>query len=154
MDVLRLRRPLAAATRKAPAWPAGAALRPFVPEAHAPPAPALLNASYADGVGDIETFEAWWPALQADPEYDPALCFVVEDAHTLVGFAQCWTSAFIKDIAVAPTHRRRGVGGALLQAISASFAARGFTHLDLKVVAGNAPALRFYLAMGFAIASD
>lgn len=134
-----------------PFFPNGVVLRAFGPDRHARQARALLNQSYTSGGGDVQAFEDWWPALQADAEYDADLCFVVEDerTNTLVAFAQCWTSAFVKDIAVAPSHRNQGVARGLLQAISICFAARGHAQLDLKVMANNVPAVELYRSLGF-----
>jgi len=132
-------------------FPSGVVLRAFTPAHHAVKARALLNESYASGGGDVQAFEDWWPALQADAEYDQELCFIVEDERTnlLVAFAQCWTSAFVKDIAVAPSYRNQGVARGLLKAIADCFAARGYEHLDLKVKAYNAPAIELYRSLGF-----
>jgi ribosomal protein S18 acetylase RimI-like enzyme len=125
----------------------------FVPDLHARAARALLNDSYVSGAGQTQTFDDWWPALESDAEYDPQLCFIVEDTESgsLAAFAQCWTSGFVKDIAVASSFRRRGLGRAMLHEISGRFAARGCTQLDLKVVADNVPAIHFYKSIGFEI---
>ena len=65
--------------------------------------------------------------------------------------AQCWTSAFIKDLAVHPRARRRGVGRALMLMAFHAFAKRGATHVDLKVREENASALRLYRDLGMKI---
>jgi ribosomal protein S18 acetylase RimI-like enzyme len=108
-------------------------------------------AAYARGGGYVEPFAIWWPSLIGDAEYDPALCFVAADeAGEIVGVAQCWTSAFVKDLAVAPTARRQGLGAALLCQAFHVFRERGAAHLDLKVEADNPTgALRLYRALGF-----
>ncbi|MEO0550814.1 MAG: GNAT family N-acetyltransferase [Pseudomonadota bacterium] len=87
----------------------------------------------------------------SDDEYDPDLIFVVEDSTTsdLVGFAQCWTSGFIKDIAVAHKHRRNGIASALLIRIFVTFKVRGLASVTLKVQANNrSGALELYQALG------
>ena len=59
-------------------------------------------------------FETWWARLQGDPEFDPALCFLVFGSDdVLAAAALCWTTGFIKDLAVRPEARRRGLGRAL-----------------------------------------
>src|SRR5262245_61080438 len=127
----RLRKSLTGPPPAHTAFPPGIALRPFIPERHARAARALLNESYAEGEGQVTPFEYWWPELKADSEYDAALCFPVEDeSGALAAFAQCWTSAFVKDIAIAPAYRRRGIGKALVAEIARSFIARGASHLD------------------------
>ena len=52
-------------------------------------------------------------------------------------------------LAVAPRHRRRGVGAALLRAVAADARVAGCAKLHLEVRSGN-PAVDLYLAHGFA----
>ncbi|MDJ0921654.1 MAG: GNAT family N-acetyltransferase [Henriciella sp.] len=101
------------------------------------------------------TFDRWWPDLTRDEEYDPDLLFVVEETNTshMVGFAQCWTSGFVKDIAVDGAHRRKGVAASLMSQIFATFKARGLRSVSLKVQADNrSGALQLYHAVGMEIA--
>ena len=51
-------------------------------------------------------------------------------------------------LAVAPDHRRRGIGGTLMRAVIAEVRHAGATTLHLEVRAGN-PACRLYEAHGF-----
>jgi RimJ/RimL family protein N-acetyltransferase len=53
---------------------------------------------------------------------------------------------------VAPEHWRHGAGRALLAAANAQFAAAGHARATLWVLAGNARALAFYEAAGYAVA--
>jgi ribosomal protein S18 acetylase RimI-like enzyme len=147
--VLRLRRSLAEPLPP-PLWPEGVGLVPFEPERHALRIHALLKAAYAGGGGYVEPFGIWWPSLKNDPEYDPALCLVATDEQgEIAGVAQCWTTAFIKDLAVAPTWRRRGLGSALLLEAFHAFRARGAAHVDLKADAHNpSGAVRLYRRHG------
>jgi len=110
---------------------------------------ALLRTAYADGGGSVPDFDDWWWPLVEDREFDPALLIVA--AHPTgqpAGLIQCWTSAFVKDLVVAPDARNRGLGSWLLQHAFAIFAARGASHVDLKVQAGNSGARRFYARHG------
>ena len=52
-------------------------------------------------------------------------------------------------LAVAPDHRRRGVGAALLRAVTADCTGSGIVSFHLEVRANN-DAVRLYLANGFA----
>jgi ribosomal protein S18 acetylase RimI-like enzyme len=99
----------------------------------------------------VEPFGIWWPSLKSDSEYDPALCFVATDEQDrIVGVAQCWTSAFIKDLAVQPDRRGQGLGSALIHEALQAFKQRGASHVDLKVDADNpSGALRLYCSHGF-----
>jgi ribosomal protein S18 acetylase RimI-like enzyme len=65
--------------------------------------------------------------------------------------AQCWTSSFIKDLAVHPAARRRGLGRALMLATFHAFAQRGSTHVDLKVREENAAAQALYRSLGMRV---
>ena len=148
--VLRMRRSLTEAP-PAPVWPDGIRLIPFEPERHAEQVHALLVAAYARGGGYVEPFAIWWPSLRDDSEYDPALVFVAANRHDeIVGVAQCWTGAFVKDLAVAPSMRRQGLGSALLHHAFRAFRQRGAPCLELKVQADNpSGALRLYRSLGF-----
>jgi ribosomal protein S18 acetylase RimI-like enzyme len=138
----------------APAFPAGIRLVPFE-EKHALAAHALLADAYARGGGGVPSrFVDWWTSMSTDEEFDPALCFVALDAEgVMAGFALCWTSSFVKDIAVATAHRRQGVGEALLLAVFAALKARGNEQVGLKVKIDNpSGAQRLYERLGFVIA--
>ena len=67
----------------------------------------------------------------------------------IVGFAQCWTSAFIKDLVVHPwrvgAESRRHCWGAYF----GNFGRRGAKHINLKVTVDNpAGAVRLYEKLG------
>jgi len=130
-----------------PHWPDGIVRRPFNGE-NALAAHALLTEAYVNGFGVAGTFADWHDALVADEEYDPRLCFLYSSGDGPAGFAQVWTSGFIKDIAVAESHRRQGIGKALLLTVFAELRERGLGHVRLKVVPGNASAIALYRACG------
>lgn len=148
MEVLRLVRDLSLPIGEV-RWPAGIALAPFS-AALAPKAHALLLDAYSNGGGSVPAdFETWWAKTRHDPEFDASLCFcAVQDEH-LVGFALCWTSAFVKDIAVLGFVRGHGVGEALLRTAFRAFKQRGATEVALKVHADNMQARRLYARVGF-----
>jgi ribosomal protein S18 acetylase RimI-like enzyme len=142
-EVLRFRKILSE-TAPHPAPPAGLS---FLPATEIDPAAlhTLLADAYRNGFGSVQTFAEWWPSIISDEEYDPALLFTLADpSGQPAGVALCWNSGFIKDLAVAEPWRGRGLGNALLGAAFATFAQRGFRHVDLKVMAANAPAIRLY----------
>ena len=133
---------------EAPIWPVGVYLIAFT-ESYASEVHALLELAYADSGGAVPSFEEWWPSLSQDSEYDPNLCFLVCDREGhLVGFAQCWSTAFVKDSVVHPRYRRRGIGRALLLHIFRVFQERGAEAVDLKVQTGNpSGAAQFYQSL-------
>jgi len=108
----------------------------------------LLESSYADGGGSVAAFPQWWENLSADSEYDPALCFTAFASSQLIGVAQCWTSGYVKDLAVDASWRRRGVATALLLHAFWAFRERDVKYVDLKVEAENSGAVALYRSLG------
>jgi len=148
-ESLRLVRDLAEFPTGDVSWPADVRLVPFGARL-APPAYELLKAAYANGYGSApDSFDGWWASTRHDPEFDASLCFCATLDQLLVGFALCWTSGFIKDIAVAALHRRRGIGEALLRSACSVLAQRGITQVALKVYRDNAAARQLYARLGF-----
>lgn len=147
--VLRMRRELAGAIEP-PAWPPGVVLhtlgvkpdKALVKAAHS-----VLEAGFWEGGGGAPMFRQWWKALHRDEEFDPALVFLAIDSEGVAGMAQCWTSAFVKDLAVHPRARRQGLGRALMLTAFQAFARRGAQHVDLKVREENAKAQALYRAL-------
>ncbi len=85
--------------------------------------------------------------------------FVAEDSARFVGFAitldapaslrlaHFWQ---IRDLFVRPTHRRLGVGRALLESVRAAAIAAGALRLVVQTEDDNDPALRLYADSGYA----
>ncbi|MDH4988575.1 GNAT family N-acetyltransferase [Aminobacter anthyllidis] len=143
---VRLRRVLPGDLQPA-CWPTGFAMRTF----QASDAVALfdlLERVFDDGMNG--PFDQWWSRLEADADFDPELCFLVFDGEgRLAGAALSWTSGFLKDLAVDPAFRGKGIAEALLWHIFATFAARGVSHIDLKTnLIDNAAAVRLYVRLG------
>ena len=147
-DIQRLRRDLADALAD-PVWPAGFSARTFSAE-DAPAVHRLMELGYAGGGGSVGAFAQWWPRVRDDGEFAAELCFLAIDASgEIVGVAQCWTSAFIKDLVVHPDARRRGIAEALLRMAFQAFRRRGAGHVDLKVQSDNpSGAVRLYKRLG------
>ena len=136
---------IAAETVAANEWPSGFHVAAF---------DAILHSSAArdqDGGGEILAWGDWWPSVESDPEYDEALCFVVleESTSNLAAFAHSWTTGFIKDIAVHPALRRRGIGRALMKHVFWTLHERGLISSSLKVLSDNpSNAVAFYRSIG------
>jgi ribosomal protein S18 acetylase RimI-like enzyme len=147
-DIQRLRRDLTDEIAD-PVWPAGFSLGAFSAE-DAAEVHRLMQLAYAEGGGSVGAFEAWWPAVRDDGEFDAGLCFLALDAGgEIVGAAQCWTSGFVKDLVVHPRARRRGLAEALLLTAFQAFRRRGAAHVDLKVQTDNPTgAVRLYKRLG------
>ena len=145
--LLRLRKHLAT-DLPMPVWPARSRLLPLA-EAEPRDLHAILATAYVNGFGSVPPFEQWWTALTTDDEYDPSLVFIAADeSGQSVGVALCWTTGFVKDIAVVSKWRGHGVGEVLLREAFRAFQQRGLAHVDLKVMTGNTPALALYRRVG------
>src|SRR5262245_16902809 len=86
--------------------------------------------------------------------------FVAEDSRGFVGFAitievpaSLRLSHFwqIRDLFVLPSHRRLGVGRALLASVRAAAIASGALRLVLQTEDDNDPALRLYAESGYTL---
>ena len=146
-DAIRLRKMLSA-DMQVPIWPTGTR-RLALPVANPRALHPILANAYSNGFGQVPPFEEWWSSLNEDAEFDPALFMIAAtEEGEPIGLVQGWTSAFIKDFAVVPSWRRKGVGEALLLSIFHAYHLRGASFVDLKVVKDNAVAINFYSRLG------
>jgi [ribosomal protein S18]-alanine N-acetyltransferase len=79
---------------------------------------------------------------------------VAEVQNELVGFAVASyllqeSDAEVEGLVVAPAHRRRGVGSALVQGCMTWAAKNGASAIRLEVRASNEPAIALYRGLGF-----
>lgn len=90
----------------------------------------------------------------------PEDVFVVEDAERVVGYIALGPATelpsnshvlYVRGLAVLESHRRRGIGRALLAAAIEEARSRGARRLTLRVMSGNAPARSLYESMNFEI---
>ena len=108
----------------------------------------LMQLGYREGGGRVPALDAWQQQFETDPEYDPTLCFIARDGEAVVGVAQCWTSAYIKNLVVHPRMQGRGLGRALLFNAFKVFQQRREGFVDLKVLEDNRRAQRLYESAG------
>jgi ribosomal protein S18 acetylase RimI-like enzyme len=83
----------------------------------------------------------------------PELFFVAKLGGEIVGTAMAGYDGhrgWVNYLAVAPEHRRLGIGRRLMASAEAELLARGCPKLNLQVRAGNAEALAFYQRVGYA----
>jgi len=128
-------------------WPAGIELTFYRPELAAA-VHRLMELGYRDGGGRVPALSFWQQRFETDPEYDPRLCFIALDAEGVVGVCQCWTSAYIKNLAVHPRAQRQGLGRGLLLHAFKVFEQRREGFVDLKVLEDNLRARRLYESVG------
>jgi ribosomal protein S18 acetylase RimI-like enzyme len=81
--------------------------------------------------------------------------FVGEEASTgeacaYVYFQVLTSTGYIRNLVVAPTHRARGIGRAMLRHVAAHLRASGIAQWELNVLPGNAPAIALYSSVGMA----
>jgi ribosomal protein S18 acetylase RimI-like enzyme len=108
---------------------------------------------------DVQRDRAFWLASIVQGE---GTVLVAEQEGTLVGFisarivstvaASFLTQRItcrIGSIAVAPSHRRAGIGTRLIRAAEAWAVSRSAVDVRLEVFAFNAAALEFYAALGY-----
>jgi ribosomal protein S18 acetylase RimI-like enzyme len=128
-------------------WPSGVEISVYRAEL-APSVHQLMQLGYREGGGRVPPLDEWQQRFERDPEYDPTLCFIACDATGVVGVAQCWTSAYIKNLVVHPRIQGQGLGRALLLNAFKVFQQRREGFVDLKVLEDNLRAQRLYESAG------
>ena len=84
----------------------------------------------------------------------PELFLVAVDGEELIGTAMVGFDGhrgWLNYLAVKPSHRRRGIGSALVQQAEADLSALGCPKLNLQVRADNDAVVAFYRRHGFEI---
>lgn len=117
---------------------------------------------------DRDALERLWSAVFADdpPSNGPAemidrkltvqpeLLLVADSAGSILGAVMAGfdgTRGWIHHLAVAPPHRGRGVGSALVRAAVKGLRALGCTKVNLQVREGNQEVISFYRSLGFEV---
>jgi ribosomal protein S18 acetylase RimI-like enzyme len=113
-----------------------------------------------------EAEQAWANYLREDIWGSDKWCVLVaEEKGKLVGqiagelrewapVFEPQTYGYVTDIVVDPDARRRGIGGALFNALEAWCRERGATHLQLQVLVSNPASQAFWREMGCSDYSD
>lgn len=133
----------------APQWPAGTVLDHYRDDL-APAVHAILRMTQDQGGGRVPALDTWQQQFITDAEFDPTLCLVASNAEGILGVAQCWTSAFIKNLSIHPCAQGQGLGRALLLHTFHVFKQRGEPYVDLKVRESNLRARQLYESAGMA----
>ena len=82
----------------------------------------------------------------------PEMFFVIEDAHVLVATAMVGYDGhrgWVNYLAVAESHRRRGLGRQLMAEAERALTARGCPKLSLQIRASNSTVIAFYAGLGY-----
>jgi mycothiol synthase len=122
----------------APTWPAGIAVRPFVPGQDGRATHRALEDAMTDHWDHAPApFEEWQRAILQRADFDPALWFVATHGDEIAGVALCFdsveNSGWVRSLAVRSRWRRRGLGLALLRHAFGVFHARGRRLVGLAV---------------------
>jgi ribosomal protein S18 acetylase RimI-like enzyme len=113
---------------------------------------ALLEAAFQGNAEEVPPFARWHPWMTQDPGFDAGVWFLAEAGAELAGACLCWSEGWIKDLAVRPAWRGRGLGEALLRQAFAEFHRRGLATVGLKVDADNPTgAVRLYERVGMSL---
>ena len=131
----------------APQWPANTQLDHYRADL-APAIHAVLRMTQDQGGGRVPNLETWQQQFTTDAEFDPTLCLVASNDEGILAVAQCWTSAFIKNLSVHPCAQGQGLGRALLLHSFQTFKQRGEPYVDLKVRESNLRARQLYESAG------
>ena len=136
----RMRRELDT-TSPEPVWPAGVAVRDFDRPRDDAAVHALISSSFREIGGQHERTLASWSAYLLDsPKFDPSLCLVAEAGGAVVGAAltqDVGEYGYVRQLAVSPAQRGRGLGLALLHEAFRRHAALGLPATALGVDAAN-----------------
>lgn len=93
-------------------------------------------------------------SIPAKLSVQPELFLVALDGEAVVGTAMGGYDGhrgWLHAVAVAPTHRRRGIAALLIREAERRIAAMGCAKLNLQVRVGNDEAVALYEALGFAV---
>jgi aminoglycoside 6'-N-acetyltransferase I len=131
--------------------------------------PAWIGLRQALWMGsDATTLAAEAGTLLSDPERFGALVYAVLlafDGERAIGFVEVslrddvaalagHKAGYIEGVYVAPSHERRGLGRALIEAAAAWTQAHGATELTSDVLPDNPASLDFHRRVGFTVAGE
>ncbi len=98
----------------------------------------------------------WSKDWDCFPEFDALGVFLAQIPATseVVGYVisfQRKDFGYMSVLAVVPSHRRRGIGGALVHAAIVYLRSRGLKTIQVDAFTDNLPAVRLYQNLGFRI---
>lgn len=124
-----------------PAWPEGIRVRSFDRERDSRAVHALVQDAFADNERhEAESFEEWQAFMIDREAFEPGLWFIAEADGEIAGVVLCpdyESEGWVRQLAVARTWRRRGLGTALLRQAMTEFHRRGRKEIGLVVDSWN-----------------
>ena len=96
------------------------------------------------------------PALSIDKklEFDDGMFFVAVEGDAVVGTVMGGYDGhrgWIYSMAVAPSHRRKGVGALLMSHAEQALAKTGCVKINLQILEGNEAVVAFYAKLGYTV---
>jgi mycothiol synthase len=132
-----------------PEWPAGIAVRTFVPGRDERETRLVIREAFRDHWGHVESpfeedLERWQKFSQSDPDFDPSLWFLAMADGRIVGTSLCHlrsnedpNMSWVYSVGVLRPWRRQGVAYALLRHSFAELYRRGQRRAALGVDADS-----------------
>jgi ribosomal protein S18 acetylase RimI-like enzyme len=127
----------------------------------------ITIASYADAAHRSQVVALWKtvfayeaahnrPDLVIDKKLavNDELFFVATAGDTVVGTVMAGYDGhrgWIYSVAVAPSHRRRGIGSRLVFHAERALIAKGAVKINLQIMQGNESVAAFYSSLGFSV---
>jgi mycothiol synthase len=147
------------AAPRAPVWPDGIELRPFVKEQHDHALFEAHEEAFSDHWGHTpHTFENWQHHMSGRADLDPSLWFIAWDGNQIAGYSLCryrMGHGWVGTLGVRRAWRKRGLGEALLIHSFGEFYKRGMKTIGLGVDAANPTgATRLYKKAGMYVAAE
>jgi len=134
-----------------PRWPGGISLRNVQPDQDARPLHALIEAAFDRPGRRPTSFEEWSNFMLREDMFDPGLWSLALSDGQIVGAClgfEYSVLGWVRQLAVAESWRRRGLGSALLLNAFGEFRRRGFSKAGLTVAADNPNAYSLYEKVG------
>jgi ribosomal-protein-alanine N-acetyltransferase len=125
-------------------------VRVYAPDRDEAAVQALIERAFAEGAGRVDSLDKL-----INRAADTSLWFVAEDGGAIVGAIRTelrptgFITGYIREVAVEESHRRRGIGSALIGAAARELVDRGSMLIRLHVRSSNPDALRLYQRLGF-----
>jgi ribosomal protein S18 acetylase RimI-like enzyme len=95
------------------------------------------------------------PSLTIDKKREvDDLFFVAVDGEAIVGTIMCGYDGhrgWIYSLAVAPSHRRQGIGSGLMSHAEHALGRRGCVKINLQILEGNESVTAFYSSLGYSV---
>jgi mycothiol synthase len=122
-------------------WPGGIEIREIEPPADLPAVHGVLDRAFADDWGyHPEPIDRWAEDYKGSPSFDPTLWLLATEGGQPVGALTAsifGDRGWVSELGVLPSHRGRGIGGALLRRAFETFSDRGLPRVMLNVDAEN-----------------